>query len=184
MLMSAARSGLVIVDLQERLQPAIDGGDEIAMRAGVLLDAAATLDIPALVTEQYPRGLGPTIPEIKQKCSNFTKIYSKLTFSAGKNADVAEHVDNWRKSGRNQVVICGTETHICVLQTVADLMAQGSDIYLVTDACGSRTAANRNAAISRMTAMGVTCVTTEMVVFEWLEVAGTDEFKALSKLIK
>ena len=164
MLMSAARSGLVIVDLQERLQPAID--------------------IPALVTEQYPRGLGRTIPEIKQKCSNSTKIYSKLTFSAGKNADVAKNVNNWRKCGRNQAIICGTETHICVLQTVADLMAQGSDVYLVTDACGSRTAANRNAAISRMTAMGASCVTTEMVLFEWLEVAGTDEFKSLSKLIK
>ncbi|MBT6441573.1 MAG: hydrolase [Alphaproteobacteria bacterium] len=184
MLMSAARSGLVIVDLQERLQPAINGGDEITKQAGILLDGAAALDIPALVTEQYPRGLGPTIPEIKQKCGNSTEIFSKLTFSAGKNADVTKHVDNWRKSGRNQAIICGTETHVCVLQTVADLMAQGSDVYLVTDACGSRTAANRDAAISRMAAMGATCVTTEMVIFEWLEVAGTDEFKALSKLIK
>ena len=184
MLMSTARSGLVVIDLQERLVPAIDNAGSVVHNAGILLEAAGTLEIPALVTEQYPRGLGPTVPEIHEKCSNSTNIISKLTFSAGKNADVMAKVADWRAAGRDQVVICGTETHVCVLQTAADLKAAGHEGYLVTDACGSRTPANRAAGIDRLAALGISCVTTEMAIFEWLEVAGTDTFRALSKLIK
>lgn len=184
MLMSAARSGLIVVDLQEKLVPAIHEGDKVVAQAVILLEAAQTLEIPCIVTEQYPRGLGPTLPAIHDKCGNSTEIISKLTFSAGKSADVMASVNTWRGQGRDQAVICGTETHVCVLQTAADLLTCGFEVYLAGDACGSRTPANREAALARLQAMGINCVTTEMVVFEWLEVAGTDQFRALSKLIK
>lgn len=184
MLMDAKRSTLVVIDLQERLMPAIEGADEVLRRAGQLIEAARTLAVPIIATEQYPKGLGPTVPAIKAALPNDAPILSKLTFSAGKSEDFRAAWGEVRGQGRDQVVICGTETHVCVLQTAADLVAQGADVFLVSDAAGSRTEANKKAAIRRLSRLGVACVTTEMVLFEWLEVAGTPEFKSVSKLIR
>lgn len=184
MLLEANRSALVVIDLQEKLVPAIDRGDAVVRQAGILLEAARTLDVPVVVTEQYPKGLGPTVTPIAEQLANDTEIISKLTFSAGKSEDISGWMAAQRAEGRDQAVICGTETHVCVLQTAADLKAKGAEVFLVTDASGSRTEANRQAGVARMAALGMHCVTTEMVLFEWLEVAGTDEFKQLSKLIR
>ncbi|MSO74301.1 MAG: hydrolase [Alphaproteobacteria bacterium] len=184
MLMDAKASTLVVIDLQERLAPAISGGDEVLRRAGQLIEAARNLDMPVIVTEQYPKGLGPTVPAIKAALPNDALILSKLSFSAGKDAGFLAAWEKHRANGRHQIVLCGTETHVCVLQTAADLKARGAEVFLVADAAGSRTEANKNAALSRLANMGVQTVTTEMVLFEWLEVAGTEQFKNLSKLIR
>lgn len=184
MLLDANRSALVVIDLQEKLVPAIDRGEAVVRQAGILLEAARTLDVPVVVTEQYPKGLGPTVTPIAEKLANDAEIISKLTFSAGKSEDFTTWMRAHRAKGRDQAVICGTETHVCVMQTAADLKAQGAEVFLVTDASGSRTDANRRAGAERMAALGIHAVTTEMVLFEWLEVAGTEEFKQLSKLIR
>lgn len=184
MLMDAKASTLVVIDLQERLLPAIAGGEEAARRAGQLIEAARTLDVPILVTEQYPKGLGPTVPAIKAALPNDAPILAKLSFSAGKDPGFLEAWNRRRAEGRHQVVLCGTETHVCVLQTAADLKARGAEVFLVADAAGSRAEANKEAALRRLAGLGVECVTTEMVLFEWLEVAGTDEFRTVSKLIR
>ncbi len=184
MLMDAKASTLVVIDLQERLAPAIAGSDEVLRRAGQLIEAARTLDVPVIVTEQYPKGLGPTVPIIKSALPNDALILSKLSFSAGKDAGFLAAWEKQRTEGRHQVVLCGTETHVCVLQTAADLKARGAEVFLVADAAGSRTDANKAAALQRLTGMGVACVTTEMVLFEWLEVAGTEQFRTVSKLIR
>ncbi len=184
MLMDAKRSTLVVIDLQERLAPAISGGDEVLRRSAQLIEAARTLDVPVIVTEQYPKGLGPTVPAIKAALPNDALILSKLSFSAGKDPGFLETWNRRRAAGRDQVVLCGTETHVCVLQTAADLKAKGAEVFLVADAAGSRTEANKRAALERLSAHGIECVTTEMVLFEWLEVAGTDQFRTVSKLIR
>ncbi len=188
MLLEARRSALVVVDLQEKLLPAIADGEAVTRRAGILLEAARTLDVPVLVTEQYPRGLGPTIGPIAAKVPNDAQIISKLSFSAGRNADFVEAVARFGAQGRDQLVVCGTETHVCVLQTIAHLKQREtrhqSAVFLVIDASGSRSETDRQAAVARIAAFGVPCVTTEMVLFEWLEAAGSAEFKQLAKLIK
>ena len=184
MLMNAKASTLVVIDLQERLAPAISGGDEVLRRAGQLIEAARNLDVPVIVTEQYPKGLGPTVPAIKAALPNDALILSKLSFSAGKDTGFLEAWNKRRAEGRTQVVLCGTETHVCVLQTAADLKARGAEVFLVADAAGSRSEANKDAALRRLAGMGVECVTTEMVLFEWLEKAGMEEFRTVSKLIR
>jgi len=184
MLIDVHSATLVVIDLQERLIPAIAGGDAVVERAAILIDAARTLDVPIIVTEQYPKGLGPTVPAIKQALPNNASIIAKLSFSAGKNPDFIERWSAERAQGRHQVVLCGTETHVCVLQSALDLMARGAEVFLAIDAVGSRRDSDRTAALSRLSAQGVQCVTSEMVVFEWLEVAGTPQFKTISKLIK
>jgi nicotinamidase-related amidase len=100
-----------------------------------------------------------------------------------KNADFARELAVLRAEGRDQIVVCGTETHICVMQTVADLLAEDASVFLVNDAVGSRNPDNRQAGIARMANLGAHCVTSEMVLFEWLEVAGSDDLKVISKLI-
>jgi nicotinamidase-related amidase len=184
MLMDAKRSTLVVIDLQERLAPAIAGGAEVIRRSGLLIEAARTLEVPIILTEQYPRGLGPTLPAIKAALPNDAPVVSKLSFSAAKSADFLKAWEAGLRLGRDQVVLCGTETHVCVLQTAADLKAKGAEVFLVADAAGSRTEANKLAALRRLAGLGIECVTTEMVLFEWLEVAGTEEFRSVSKLIR
>lgn len=184
MLLEAQRSVLIVVDLQNKLVPAIDKGDEVVANAGKLLDGAGRLGVPVIVSEQYPKGLGLTVDAITAKLPNDSKTVSKLTFSAARSEDFSRNLSELRARGRDQMVICGTETHVCVLQTVADLLAKELPVYLVTDASGARAEKNRRAGVARMAGLGAQCVTSEMVLFEWLEAAGSDDFKELSKLIK
>tara|TARA_B100001142_G_C14126701_1_gene575251 strand:+ start:144 stop:698 length:555 start_codon:yes stop_codon:yes gene_type:complete len=184
MLISAAQCGLVIIDLQERLIPVIQNAENIINSTNILIKSASKLNIPILFTEQYPKGLGKTEANLLANCENEANIISKLTFSAAINLDFCSILDEWRSKGRNQIILCGAETHVCVLQTAAGLIERDHTVFLVEDACGSRTQANRSAGINRIRSMGGNCVTTEMVVFEWLEIAGSDEFRKLSKLIK
>ena len=184
MLLDAQRSVLIVIDLQNKLVPAIDKGDQVVANAGILLKGACQLGVPVIVSEQYPKGLGPTVDAIASNLPNEAMTIAKLTFSAARSEDFSHDLSALRTAGRNQMVICGTETHVCVLQTAADLLAEELPVFLVTDASGSRAEENRRAAVERMAGLGAQCVTSEMVLFEWLKTAGNDDFKVLSKLIK
>ena len=107
-----------------------------------------------------------------------------MTFSAARNFDFASRIDGFKAEGRDHIVVCGVESHVCVMQTAADLGADGCTVHIVSDACGSRAPASKEAALARFGALGISRVTTEMVLFEWLEAAGTPEFKAVSRLVK
>jgi len=183
MLLDAKRSILIIIDLQQKLIPVIDKGAHVVARAAIVLEGARQLGVPVIVSEQYPKGLGPTEQSIAANLPNESKVISKLTFSAMRSADFNRELSALRARGRDQMVICGAESHICVMQTAADLLAAESPVFLVNDAIGSRSEENHRAGIERMARLGAHCVTSEMVLFEWLEVAGSSEFKSLSKLI-
>lgn len=184
MLLDAQRSILIVIDLQEKLIPAIDKGDQVVANSGKLIEGAHRLGVPMVVSEQYPKGLGPTVEKIAAKLPNETKTVAKLTFSAARSEDFLRELTTLRANGRDQMVLCGTETHVCVMQTAADLLAEDLLVYLVTDASGSRAEYNRRAGAERLSRFGAQCVSSEMVLFEWLEAAGNEEFKEISKLIK
>ena len=183
-LLQRDRSALVVIDMQERLMPVIAEGEAVTRAAGVLIEASRQLEVPVVVTEQYPKGLGPTVDAIAGRLPNDATVIEKMTFSAARNHDFAFRLDGLMVAGRDHIVICGVESHVCVMQTAADLDARGYIVHIVADACGSRAPASKDAALARFRAMGVSCVTTEMALFEWLEVAGTPEFKAVSRLVK
>ncbi|MBL8666768.1 MAG: hydrolase [Rhodospirillales bacterium] len=180
MLMSAPASCLLVVDIQERLAPKVKAPHAVIENAAVLLKVARRLDVPVLVSEQYPRGLGATVPELAALLVDGETI-EKLHFSC-----IAEQgfADRFRGLGRPQAVVAGMEAHVCVLQTADDLLAGGTETFVVQDATSSRTECDHAAAMARLREAGARIVTTEMVVFEWLAKAGTPAFKELSPLIK
>ena len=180
MLMSAASSCLLVVDIQERLLPRVKTPQTVVDNTAVLLKAARRLDVPVLVSEQYPRGLGATVPDLVPLLAAGETI-GKLHFSCIGDDGFASR---FRALGRPQAVVAGLEAHVCVLQTVEDLLATGTDTFVVEDATSSRVEKSHAAAMARLREAGARIVTTEMVVFEWLAKAGTPAFKELSPLIK
>lgn len=181
MLIEAARSCLVMVDMQERLLPAIHDFERVLEKCVLLLQVAEKLDLPLIVTEQYPKGLGPTVPELESK--NAT-VFEKLSFSGYRDEKIQAHFKTLEESGFKQMIVCGIEAHVCVLQTALDLKRTGFEVFVVADACSSRTAASAELAMSRLCHNGVEVVNAEMALFELAGKAGTPEFKALSALIK
>ncbi|MGC1276519.1 MAG: hydrolase [Planctomycetaceae bacterium] len=190
-LLSAPASQLVIVDVQERLTPQIADSDAVVGNCSRLIRGAAIFDVPVVITEQYPSGLGPTIPALSQLLSGRNgdaslndrsiRISEKLRFSA---ADAT----GWpaageRDDGRHQVVLAGLETHICVLQTALDLLSQGYRVFVAADATGSRRPFDRDIARNRLRDSGVIVTTVESVLFEWCEVAGTERFRQLRDFV-
>ncbi len=171
---------LLVVDIQQKLAPAIHDGDTVTRNSVRLLEGARRLGVPAFVSEQYVRGLGPSVEAIRAAAVD-ARFFEKMHFSCAAEPGV---VDLLRATGRKQVVLTGTETHVCVLQTAFGLQEAGFDVFLVADAASSRTPENRAAAIERLRAAGIGIATTEMVLFEWLHRAATDEFRALLPLIK
>lgn len=180
MLIDSATSSLILVDLQARLAPAISGRDEVIRNVRLLLRAAARLDIPMILTEQYPRGLGTTLPEIAALAPDATRV-EKVTFSS---LDEPAFATQFKAFGRRQAVLAGTEAHVCVLQTGMALLEDGASVFIVADAVGSRDPRNAAAALRRLERAGAEVVTTEMAVFEWLKCAGTDAFRDLLPAIK
>jgi nicotinamidase-related amidase len=180
--LQAEHSLLLVVDVQERLAAAMDQDalQRVLKNAGILLESAHALSVPVIVTEQYVKGLGPTVAALKEKTGNAT-FHEKISFSCcGNDAFISQ----LRQSGRRQVVVCGTETHVCVLQTVLDLLQEGFIVHLVKDAVMSRAPANRDTAIEAMTLAGAVPTCAESVAFQWLKVAGTEVFRQVSKLVK
>lgn len=180
MLLDRHQSLLLVVDVQEKLAPAIHEGPAAIANNRRLLGAADRLGIPVIVSEQYVRGLGHTVPDLLPLPTGAHR-FEKMHFSCTREPGFLELIAT---TGRRQIIVTGMEAHVCVLQTVLGLVAAGHEVHLVEDAASSRTPANRTAAIARARAAGAGIVTTEMVVFEWLERAGTDEFRTLLPLIK
>ena len=171
---------LLIIDIQDRLVAALDK-DVVVKRVGSLAQAAKILEIPTIVTEQYPQGLGKTVSAVKDKLIAGVKILEKTAFSALREEGFLENLKSY---GKKQIVLCGIETHVCVHQTCADLISEGFDVYVVKDACASRSKYEFKQGIERMQENGakITCV--EIVLFEWLKSAKNPHFKEIQALIK
>lgn len=171
-----ARSDLLVIDFQERLMPAIDQAGQRLDQAARLIRAAEVLGLPRHVTEQNPARLGGTVPMLEIPAG---EAMAKMDFDAARDPAIAAAL-----AGDRALVVCGCEAHVCVLQTVLGLLAEGRQVCVVADAVGSRTEANRQAGLARMARHGAEIVTTEMVLFEWLGSAAHPAFKALMPLIK
>ena len=200
MLLDAAESQLVLVDYQIRLLPVIFEGAQVVANAVRLGQLARLMDVPVWGTEQSPSKLGANVADVKALCA---QTLSKMHFSGveeglgewlrppakpvGGNArSLPKHLQKPASNvdERNTVVIAGCETHICLLQTALDLLEDEFDVWVVTDACSSRTERNRDAAFDRLAGAGAELVTTEMVAFEWLRTAEHPAFKSAQALIK
>lgn len=172
---------LVVVDVQEKLCRAMDPQvlEQLTGNISVLIDAAAELGLPVIATEQYVRGLGETLPALKQKLA--APSLEKMTFSC---CGGDGFLDALKGSGRRQVILTGMESHVCVLQTALELISAGYVVHLVCDAVMSRRKANWKTAMKTLAAAGAVLTSTEAVLFQLLRVAGTEEFKKLSKLVR
>ena len=177
MLLSASASILLLVDLQQRLMPSIAGGEAVVANACRLAEAARLVEVPVLATEQNPAGLGGSLPEIAALAAH---TLAKTYFDGTRESAFAAFLPEDRAT----VVVAGCEAHVCVLQTVLGLLAKGRSVALVRDAVGSRDPANRDAALERAKARGAELVTTEMVVFEWLETSDHPRFREALRLVK
>ena len=173
---------LVVIDVQEKLCLAMDHKvlGKLTRNIGILLESASELNVPVLVTEQYVKGLGATLPELKEK-AGAASFYEKMSFSS---CGSAEFVEALKASGRTQIIVTGMETHVCVLQTVIELRDAGFEVHVVKDAVMSRDKRNWQTAVEAMTLTGAVPTCTESVMFQLLKVAGTEEFKKLCKLVR
>ncbi len=181
-LLNAEKSLLLIIDAQEKFLGAVDGMEGLGGRIAILAKAAVRLGVPILVSEQYPKALGSTLPAIRAALPESTPVFSKLAFSA---LEIPEWAEAVRSSRRDQFIVCGVEAHVCVLQTALDLIQNlEGQVCVVEDAVSSRKASDKKAALRRLESHGAARVTTEMVLFEWLRQAGTPDFKELQALIK
>jgi isochorismate hydrolase len=177
------RAGLLVIDVQDRLLAAMpsSAGEAVVKNTVVLVEAASRLGLPIVVTEQYPKGLGRTVAAIEaavgaaSAAGGTVHRAEKLEFSA---------VSHLGAIARTQWIVTGMETHVCVMQSVRDLCAAGAEVHVVADAVASRTKANWRIGTEQCRGAGATITSTETVVFDLLGRAGTDDFKALSKLIK
>jgi len=174
-------SFLLLIDIQQRLLQAMPEGvqESLIKQVGVLLQASNALEIPVAITEQYPKGLGPTEASLLNLSPSTTPI-EKTCFSC---VDSDEFMSTLRSSHRRSVILMGMETHICVLQTALALQGQGYQVFVVEDGVCSRTIQNQNNALQRLRQAGVIITNTESVLFEWLADAKHTEFRTLSKLI-
>ena len=174
-------TALVVVDFQERMMPAMREGASAVAEAAKLVKGFEALGCPVLVTQQYTKGLGESVREIREACSSF--VYTeKDTFSA---MGEQNFIDAVKQVGRNTIVICGIETHVCVLQTALDLHEAGYTVFIAVDAISSRKEYDKKIAVKRMVQAGITPTTVESILFELLENdAKSDTFKAISKIIK
>jgi len=176
-LLTAETAVVLLIDLQERLMPAIYDGETVVARAVLLAEAARLLDVPVRATEQYPAGLGPTVPPL---AAYPQAVLAKTTFSAVADPGFSALLP----AGVSEIVVAGCEAHVCVLQTVLGLLGGGRRVLLVADAVGSRDPADRAAALERARKHGVEIVTSEMVLFEWLRDAQHPKFREVQKLLK
>jgi len=184
MLASRNRAQLLVVDIQEKLAPAVDGAEQVIGNTGRLISFARRLGIPMLFTEQYPRGLGPTIPALLGLAGNEAPRLDKTEFSVWRNEGIRKRIAELAQTGRREIVVTGMEAHVCVLQSAMDLVANELEVFVVADAVSSRAPGSRELAVQRLGQAGVGIVNTEMIAFEWLERAGSPEFKDLIGLIK
>jgi len=180
MLIESNQCQLLLVDVQTRLVPHVQDPQRLAFNNDRLLQATRQLNIPLLATEQYPKGLGHTIPQLREQLKA-GEIAPKEHFSAYKNGALKQLIDGRQ---RRQVVLCGIEAHVCVLQTAESLLQADYQVFVVEDSCSSRNEQDKQVALARLHQAGAVIVSTEMVIFEWIERANTDTFRALLPLIR
>jgi nicotinamidase-related amidase len=171
------RAALVVVDVQEAFRKAVPAFGDVASATGTMVQGAATIGIPIVVTEQYPEGLGATAPEVAEHLPAGTEPIAKTCFSAAE----AEGFD---LGGRDQAIVCGIETHVCVNQTVLDLLDDGVEVHVVSDAVGSRTEENRELGLHRAERAGAVLTSVETALFELLRNAQAPEFKQVQGLVR
>jgi len=171
---------LVIVDIQERLAAVMSDRQRVVDNCLHLIEASKLLNIPVLLNEQYPKGLGPTVTDIREALHTYEPL-EKVTFSCCRGGSFLKALE---ASGRKKVILAGMETHVCVLQTVIDLLRAGYPVHVVKDATCSRTLENFNVGSEFMRDAGAVITCTETILFQLLEKAGTEEFKNISKRIK
>ncbi len=178
-LLQKETTALLVIDVQERLMPVIHGQEQIFVSVNKLLRGAEMLGLETIITEQYPTGLGNTCKEVE--IGENKTLIEKVCFSCMQSEPVTEQL---KLTNKKSLIICGVESHICVLKTTLDALKQGYEVHVVADAVSSRTAENKQIALDRMRQAGAFITSVEMVLFMLLDKAGTDEFKAISKLIK
>ena len=180
-LMSRRDTALLVIDVQERLVPSMRGRGALIWNIGRLITGAKLLGLPVLATEQYPQGLGGTLPELVEKLSPQAVIPAKRAFSCGELQSLFEPL---QAAGIFRILVAGIETHVCVLQTTLDLMHSGFRLYVAADAVSSRQPLDHELALRRMESSGATLTTTEAALFEWCESSAAAEFKEISRLVK
>ncbi len=178
MKMLAAQSALLVIDVQEKLMAKIPAASTLVRNIAFLIDAARLLDVPVSATEQYPRGLGPTVPGLIEK---LPQRPDKIEFSS---CAVPSIMQDFRSQDRTQILLTGIETHVCVLHTAHDLLEAGYHVYLPVDALGSRYAVDHDTALRRLEKAGAILTTCETAVFEWVGGAGHPKFKQVSALVQ
>lgn len=178
MLLERAKSLLLLVDMQERLVPIMADAADLTARCGILLRAAYELGVPILASEQYPKGLGATLPALAELAP---RRLEKMEFSAYANSAIK---DELTRAGQKQIILAGIEAHVCVLQTGLELVAAGFQVFVVADAVASRRPESREVALHRVARAGATLITAEMALFEWLRSASAPEFRTISRLIR
>jgi nicotinamidase-related amidase len=176
--MSAADTGLLVIDVQEKLMAKIPAADAVVRNIAFLIDSARLLDMPVAATEQYPKGLGATVPELARR---LPERPDKVAFSACAVPAVAE---GFRRAARPKILLAGIEAHVCVLQTALDLLALDFRVFIAADAVASRYAVDREFALGRMERAGAILTTSETAVFEWVGGADSSEFKQISRLVQ
>ena len=180
MRITSDNTGAIIIDIQERLFPHIHEHDTIAANTEILIKGLKLLGIPVYVTQQYSKGLGPTIPQIESLFDSFRHI-EKTAFSCCDEPEMIKVLD---AEGRNFIIIAGIESHVCVLQTVIDLIEKGYMPVVIEDCVSSRKPQDKITAMKRISAEGAIISTCESILFELCRFSGTEEFKTISKLIK
>ena len=187
MLIDRQRSLLLIVDVQEKLVPAIHDFAPFLKNAILMMGAAGRLGVPMQMSEQYPQGLGHTIPELRTLYHGGStdgsdgQVFEKTCFSCSEEPGFLPKLAEFE---RDQIVLIGIEAHICILQTAIGLQSAGYHPFVVADAVSSRNSENCALGLARLRANGIAVVSTEMVLFEWLKCSGTGEFREISKLLR
>jgi nicotinamidase-related amidase len=171
------RAALVVIDVQEAFRKALPRFDEVAAATAVLVEGAAEIGVPIVITEQYPRGLGATVPEVADRLPEGVEPVEKVCFSGAE-------ADGFDLSGRDQALVCGIETHVCVNQTVLDLLGGGVEAHVAADAVGSRTERNRELGLHKMERAGAILTSVETALFELLRGSDAPEFKRVQALVK
>ena len=178
--LTAENTVIIAIDFQERLFPVMNAKEKLLQNVIKLIKGAKVLEIPVIVTEQYPKGLGPTIPEIKEILPGMKPV-EKVCFSCCDNEAFCKLLESLK---RKQVLINGIEAHICVYQTATALARKGYEVQVVSDCVSSREPENKIVALSRMGAAGILPTSAEMALFELLKVAQGDKFKQISGIVK
>lgn len=182
-----ARAHLMIIDVQDRLIPALSQSDRMIAHCAALTGAARKLDVPILISEQYPSGLGSTVSALNVPSlveANAARVMSKTDFSVLADGAMRDHLATAREAGRDQLVLAGCEAHVCVLQTALDAVVLGYEVFCVWSAISSRRMPDRSIAMRRLGNQGVVPITTEMAMFECLGTAKNPAFKSISEMVK